>query len=156
MGRTACVENSLPARLHGVWGKPQEPCTALGSNCTGDNLLPISSAVLVAGAWGIRLGPSFRVALWLHCCPSGERGGNVGSISGRAEAKGSGCPGENQWLMSLCSSSCSCWKSGSLGTLFLNDLLSNFGKPRSPSCGLGVWTSARCCSGRLPASLTPV
>lgn len=84
------------------------------------------------------------------------RGGNVGSISGRAEAKGSGCPGENQWLMSLCSSSCSCWKSGSLGTLFLNDLLSNFGKPRSPSCGLGVWTSARCCSGRLPASLTPV
>lgn len=71
MGRTACVENSLPARLHGVWGKPQEPCTALGSNCTGDNLLPISSAVLVAGAWGIRLGPSFRVALWLHCCPPG-------------------------------------------------------------------------------------
>lgn len=25
-----------------------------------------------AGAWGIQLGPSFRVALWFHCCPLGE------------------------------------------------------------------------------------
>lgn len=44
---------------------------ALGSNCTGNNPLPISSAVLVAGAWGIGLGPSFRVALWLHLLPFG-------------------------------------------------------------------------------------
>ena len=68
---------------------------ALGSNCTRDNLLPISSAVLVAGAWGIQPGPSFRVALWLHYCPL--RGGGcrtVGSISGRAEAKEVAFPGK--------------------------------------------------------------
>lgn len=75
---------------------------ALGSNCAGDNLLPISSAVLVAGAWGIWLGPSFRVALWFHCCPLGKEGRTVGSISGRAEeAKGSGFPGATPWLESL-------------------------------------------------------
>lgn len=42
---------------------------ALGSNCTGNNPLPILSVVLVASAWGIGLGPSFRVALWLHLLP---------------------------------------------------------------------------------------
>lgn len=56
---------------------------ALGSNCSGDNLLPISSAVLVAGAWGIWLGPSFRVALWLHCCPWGGAEVWVLSLAGK-------------------------------------------------------------------------
>lgn len=44
---------------------------ALGSNCTGNDPLPILSAVLVAGAWGLGLGPSFRVALWLPLLPLG-------------------------------------------------------------------------------------
>lgn len=54
----------------------------------------------------------FTVAPW------GMGGRSVGSISGRAEAKGSGFVGETQWLVSLCLSFCSCWKSEFLGTLY--------------------------------------
>lgn len=117
--------------LHCVWGKPQEPCMALGSNCTGDNLLPISSAVLVAGAWGTRLGPSFRVAHWLRCCPLGGcRGAELWALS-LAGQKLKEVALRGNSLSSLCLSFCSCWKSGSVDTLLLNMLLSNRGQSRS-------------------------
>lgn len=80
---------------------------ALGSNCTGNDPLPVLSAVLVAGAWGLGLGPSFRVALWLPLLPLGGGRAEPWALSrgrggGGVEAKGSGFPGETWWLMSPC------------------------------------------------------
>lgn len=103
---------------------------ALGSNCTGDNLLPISSVVLVAGAWGYSRGQVSGWPFGFIVAPCGERELWALSLAGQKPRKwlswGNSVAHEPLFIISL-----------SLEIRVLGHLIPHSGKPRGPSCDMG-------------------